>query len=52
MPPKKATTALNKTRMVAPKVKPLGMADKDCAKEMALRTVVTMDQNKRHAIQR
>jgi hypothetical protein len=38
--------------MVVPKVKSLAMADEDWAKEMAQRTVVTVDQNKRRTIQR
>jgi hypothetical protein len=52
MPPKKATAGMKKTRTVAPKVKPLGMDNKDWAKELAQRAVVTMDRNRRRAIQR
>jgi hypothetical protein len=43
MPPKKAAAAMKKPHMVASKVKPLGMADEDWAKELAQRAVVTAD---------
>jgi hypothetical protein len=52
MPPKKAAAVMKKPRMVAPKVKPPGMADEDWAKELAWRAVVTADRNKSRAIQR
>jgi hypothetical protein len=52
MQPKKAAVAMKKPRMVAPKVKPPGMADEDWTKELAWRAVVTTDWNKHRAIQR
>jgi hypothetical protein len=42
---------MKKPCAVAPKVKPPGMADEDWAKELAQRTVITADQNRRCAIQ-
>jgi hypothetical protein len=51
MPLKKATTTMQKPRMVAPKVMPPTMSDADWAKELARRTVFTADRNKRRHIQ-
>jgi hypothetical protein len=44
MPPKKAAAGMKKLRVVAPKVKPSGMADEDWAKELAQRAVVTTNR--------
>jgi hypothetical protein len=52
MPRKKAAAGMKKPRAVAQKVKPPGMANKDWAKELAQRAVVTTDRNRRRAIQR
>jgi hypothetical protein len=52
MPPKKAAAGMKKPRAVALKVKPPGMADEDWEKELARRTVVTADRQRRCTIQR
>jgi hypothetical protein len=52
MPPKKATAGMTKPRAVTPKVKPANMSDTDWAKVLARRAVVTVDRQRRCAIQR
>jgi hypothetical protein len=50
MPPKKAVAGMKNPRLVAPKVKPPGMADEDWAKDLARRAVVTADRQRRRVI--